>query len=117
MVLRAGPRKAPQCGGLQVGDVEKDLSGHDSLSQFHLNLLQEILVESFDFLTGFDGRINRPLDALDVVRELILLRVQGTARYMERVQHGLRCFRLSHNCRFSDVFEAYGASNCNQFTL
>lgn len=43
--LKAGPRRAPQCGGLQVGDVEKDFPGHDSLGQFHLSLLQEILVE------------------------------------------------------------------------
>ena len=115
--VKSGAPKGPAVLGLECGNVEKDLASYNSVRELNFSLLQEILVESFDFLAGFDGRINGPLDPLDVVGKLILLGVQGAARFMKRVQHGLRCFRLSHNFRFSDVFEAYGASNCNQFTL
>ena len=73
--------------------------------QAEMNIARSELISGLKDIQSQQIKVAKALDG-----------VQGAARFMKRVQHGLRCFRLSHNFRFSDVFEAYGASNCNQFT-
>jgi hypothetical protein len=115
MELRAGPRRAPQCCGLQA---EEDFAGHDSVGELDLGLVQEVRVEGVRGLPLFHRSVNAALDALDVLDKFVLLRVQGGPGFVDRIRHGLRVFGFGHSVFvLTDVsFTAVRGTppNCNQ---
>ncbi len=77
MELRAGPRRAPQCYGLE-SDVVESLPRDDDLGQFGLFLFQ-----------GLCGRgvcavlVEPALDVPDLLQEIPLLATKGAAGHVE----------------------------------
>lgn len=82
MMLRAGPRRAPQCCGLEVGNVEKHFPGHDGVGQFDLGFRQQVGVERVDFLSFRHGGIDAALDPGDLPDQFELLGVERGARFV-----------------------------------
>jgi hypothetical protein len=79
---------------LEVRNVEQCFPRKDSVGQLALGFGQQVDVEGFDFLAGFNCRVNATLNPLAVANQFELLRVQGGARLIQGGDNGLRSFGL-----------------------
>ena len=117
-----GPFGPTRCRTFELTflEVEERFASHDCVGQLHLGLVQEVRVEGVRGLAFLNGGINAALDALNVLDQLVLLRVERGAGFVDRVQHGLRIFGFGHSVTVLPTFWFTAVrrtpSNCNQFS-